>query len=97
MMLDIKISTQEYNNYIDFLKNKVYKALPLREENSYWQKHLDTVLFEVNGFVKLNGVSPEFISIISKLEMLKDCEDFHLYRKTIFECLSSLDSIKKEV
>lgn len=95
-MINIEVSNKEYNKYIEFIKNKVYKLLPLREEKSYWEKHLDTVIFELSGFIKIVGAAPEIISITAKLENLRECENFQIYRKTIFECLSSLDSIKRE-
>lgn len=85
----------DLNSYIDLMKNKTYKLLPLREEKLSWEKHLDTILIELSGFnaITLNEVN--VIVALSKLESLHNLEDFKIYRKTIFECLNSLEDLKR--
>lgn len=80
--------------YIGRKKDEIYKLLPLREEGGYWQEHLKTIYLELNGCYKLFDGSIELIEICSKLESLKDIEDFMTYRKTIFEILSCLDRLE---
>ena len=71
----------------------MFKLLPLREEGIEWQKHLNTILIELNGFNQLVEVT-KLISILAKLESLKEIEDFMLYRKTIFEILNLLTGLR---
>lgn len=85
-----------YNNYIVNLKNKIYKLLPLREENMDWQKHLETLILEIKGLNSLLGESALFISLLAKLQaLLIEQTDFTTYRKTVFECLSTLESLNR--
>ena len=63
-----KIENRDLNLYIDSLKNKTYKLLPLREEKLQWEKHLETILIEISGFnsITLNQ-QVKIISVLSKL------------------------------
>jgi hypothetical protein len=89
-----EISPEEWLKYVKKIKNDVFKLLPLREEGLEWDKHLNTVMVELNGFVGLTK-SEKFISILSKLEALLFLEEFLIYRKTIFEVLSILDGMEE--
>ena len=91
-----KIENRDLNLYIDSLKNKTYKLLPLWEEKLQWEKHLETILIEISGFnsITLNQ-QVKIISVLCKLEALKDLEDFQTYRKTIFESLNILEELKR--
>ena len=78
------------------LTNQLWKLIPMRENEEDWQKQLDTVILE---FVGLNEIfiGPTFLQALSKLEALKVKEvDFDFYRKTVFECISLIQSIKNE-
>lgn len=91
-----KIENRDLNLYIDSLKNKTYKLLPLREEKLQWEKHLETILIEISGFNSItSNQQVKIISVLSKLEALKDLEDFQTYRKTIFESLNILEELKR--
>ena len=90
-----EIENRNFNLYIDSLKNKTYKLLPLREEKLQWEKHLDTILIEISGFNSITLNQVKIISVLSKLEALKDLEDFQTYRKTIFESLNILEELKR--
>ena len=90
-----KIENRDLNLYIDSLKNKTYKLLPLREEKLQWEKHLETILTEISGFNSITLNQVKIISVLSKLEALKDLEDFQTYRKTIFESLNILEELKR--
>lgn len=48
-----EIQDTDLNSYLDLMKNKTYKLLPLREENLPWEKHLETILIEISGFNKI--------------------------------------------
>ena len=90
-----EIENKNFNLYIDSLKNKTYKLLPLREEKLQWEKHLETILIEISGFNSITLNQVKIISVLSKLEALKDLEDFQTYRKTIFESLNILEELKR--
>jgi hypothetical protein len=88
-----EFSSEDWFNYLKKIKNDVFKLLPLREEGLDWKKHLQTILIELNGLnVLINQY--KIISIMAKLEALYELEEFALYRKTIFEILSSLDGLE---
>jgi hypothetical protein len=66
----------------------------MREHEENWQKQLETVLIEVVGLNEL-FTSPIILQLLSKLEGLSIRETtFDIYRKTIFECISLVRSIK---
>lgn len=88
------INEQNFSDYINALKNKVYKLLPLREEQLSWEKHLNTILIELSGFDSLTLNETKMITVLSKLEALRSIEDFGVYRKTVFECLNALEDLK---
>ena len=84
------------------LINQIYKLLPMREEKSEWKKPLETIIVELIGMKRLflDWQEESFFILLCKLEgMLKltQSEDFLLYRRTIFECLSLLSEIKANV
>lgn len=83
------------------LINQIYKLLPEREENLNWKSHLDSIIIEVIG---LNELLPSkndaFLFLLCKLEglfYLSSIDEFHNFRKTIFECLSLCTKLKKEL
>lgn len=90
------------NIILDRLKNlinQVYKLLPIREEQSDWQKPLETIIEELVGINRLMNLNYQsfFFPLISKLEGLYELtqeKDFQCYRRTIFECLSLMNELK---
>ena len=102
------IDFEVYNGYINYLKNQIYKLLPLLEERGEWRKHLDTIINEITGANEIFLHTINFISLLSKLETLKKCPDFPttmsekeikkqpefvLFRKTIFECMNIAENL----
>ena len=86
-------------NRLTNLINQVYKLLPIREQESNWQKPLETIMEELVGISQLINLnsSDSFFVLISKLEGLYGLtkeEDFPCYRRTIFECLSLMNELK---
>ncbi len=95
---NIKLSDQIIKKDIKRIINQIYKLLPLREEGQDWKKPLQTVLQELAGMQRLflGQQEQSFFILLSKLEgmnILVDDEQFSLYRRTIFECLSLLNQI----
>ncbi len=97
--LDISSDTIQKN--LKRIVNQIYKLLPLREEKEDWKKPLSTLMEELVGMNNLMiGEQQLFFSLLCKMEglfQLTQEEDFLLYRRTIFECLSLLDEIKQDV
>lgn len=102
------IDFEVYNGYINYLKNQIYKLLPLLEERGEWRKHLDTIINEITGVNEIFLHTINFISLVSKLETLKKCpnflttmsekeikkqSEFILFRKTIFECMNIAENL----
>lgn len=102
------IDFEVYNGYINYLKNQIYKLLPLLEERGEWRKHLDTIINEIMGANEIFLHTINFVSLLSKLETLKKCPDFPssmiekeikkqpefvLFRKTIFESMNIAENL----
>lgn len=79
--------------------NQTYKLLPNREEGADWEKPLTTLLEELAGMDRLLiGQHDLLFPILCKLEglfTLTQEEDFFLFRRTIFECLSLMGDLTK--
>lgn len=74
------------------LINQLWKLVPMRENNEDWRLHLSIVIEEISGLVKIYKDKVEGLILLSKLEGLTSevCEDFMLYRKTVFKCIDLL-------
>lgn len=83
------------------ITNQVYKLLPNREENIDWETPLSTIIEELSGMDKLlSNYHETLFPLLCKLEGLYSLtkeEDFFFYRRTIFECLNLLSSLREEV
>ncbi len=97
-----------YNGYIEYVKDQIFKNLPLLEERGEWRKHLQTIINEFTGADAVLVPTISFVSVISKLETLKDCPDFPpamskedlkkhpefiRFRKTIFETMGIAENL----
>lgn len=83
------------------LTNQIYKLLPNREEDIDWKTPLTTIMEELSGMDRLLSDQHEILfSLLSKLEglfVLVNEEDFFQYRRTIFECLTLISSLRENV
>lgn len=97
MKYNIEIETKAVEANLKKLINQTYKLLPNREEGIDWQTPLTTIMEELAGMDRLLfGQQEQFCALISKLEglfILTEEEDFFLFRRIIFECLSLLNSL----
>lgn len=82
------------------ITNQVYKLLPSREEGADWEKPLSTLIEEIAGMERLLvGQHDTLFPLLCKLEglfTLTKEEDFFLFRRTIFECLSLIGELVKK-
>jgi len=90
-------------NYLNFLINRVYKCLPMKEkEEPSLSLHIESLLREVIGnqnlIIQLKN-NANFISLIGKLNYLAINKDIKMkeYRKDIFDCISLIEKIKSEL
>lgn len=94
-----EIDNYAIENSIKRITNQIYKLLPNREENVDWEKPLETIIEELAGMDRLLiGQHNILFPLICKLEglfTLTEEDDFLLFRRTIFECLSLISSLKK--
>ena len=98
---NIEIDTAAINENIKRLTNQIYKLLPNREENADWQTPLTTIIEEIGGMNRLViGHQETLFMLLCKLEglfMLTKEDDFFSYRRTIFECLNLMSTLKGEI
>ena len=97
---NLNISDKTINNNLKRLTNQIYKLLPQREEQINWRLPLDTIILELIGMNNLFGNYQEelFFSLLCKLQgltILTNEEDFHMFRRSIFECLSLIGKLRK--
>ena len=91
------ISDEVMEKNIVRLTNQLWKLIPMRENEENWDKQLNTVIIEIAGLNEIFIQDPRFLQLLSKLEGLNVLNDieFPIYRKTVFECISLLQEIKK--
>lgn len=99
---DIEINDKAISYRLQNLINQIYKLLPVRQEGAQWQKPLQTIIEELVGMQRLmkNNYSEFFFPLLNKLEglySLTNKQDFSCYRRIIFECLSLMNALQKEI
>lgn len=99
---NLNISQKIIDKDLRRIINQVYKLLPLREEGENWQKLLQTIIQQLVGLQRLflDQQEESFLILLCKLEglnILVQEEQFSLYRRIIFECLSLLSEMKQNV
>ena len=97
---DVEINNEVIIKELKKITNLIYKLLTSREENIDWEKPLETIIEELAGMNRLLIDQHEILfPLLSKLEglfILTDIEDFGLFRRTIFECLSMMNTLMKQ-
>lgn len=80
------------------LINQLWKLIPMRENDEDWSSHLAVLIEEISGLVEIYKDRIEGLVLLSKLEGLTSevCEDFMLYRKTVFRCIDLLAMVMKD-
>ena len=98
---NIEIDTTAIQANIKRLTNQIYKLLPNREEEADWQTPLTTIIEEISGMNRLlEGRQETLFVLLCKLEglfILTEEKDFFSYRRTIFECLNLMSTLKGEI
>lgn len=99
---NINFSDDIIDKDIKRIINQIYKLLPLREEGEDWKKPLQTIIEQLAGLQRLflGEQEENFLILLCKLEgmnILVSKQQFSLYRRVIFECLSILSEMKQNV
>lgn len=79
------------------LTNQLWKLIPMKENNEAWERQLNTVLLEIVGINEFFNQKECLLQLISKLEGILQLPEveFTIYRKTIFECITLLQDLKR--
>lgn len=87
-----------FRKYFDRLVSKVFKLLPLKEEdNPTLQLYLESLICEIVGgkkFVYDFQNNPEYLSLIMSLESLTEIDKIELYKRKVFECISIIKKLQ---
>lgn len=77
------------------LVNQIWKLIPMKENNENWEEHLATIIEEVSGLNEIFSHKLNYLILLSKLEGLHSivCDDFMIYRKTVFRCIDLLSKV----
>lgn len=90
-----------FANYFNFLIGRVWKILPMsEEENAHLKEYMESLQRELIGNMNLvedlkyNGY---FITLLNKIEYLINEEYTHeICRKEVFECTSIIEKISNQ-
>lgn len=94
----IEFTAEARQQDLQRLINQLWKLIPMRENNENWKLHLNTMIEEISGLAEIYRDNPDGLILLSKLEGLtsKVCEDFMIYRKTVFRCIDLLSQVLKD-
>lgn len=93
------IASEAVEENLSRIGGQIFKLLPMWEEGKDWRKPLQTLTIELVGLSHLVPDLSKLVSLVSKMEGLKECcgeNDFMMYRRTIFECCSMVEEVKKQ-
>lgn len=97
----VTIDEEAFHLTLKKIINQTYKLLPMRQEEKDWEKPLQTLIEELTGMKRLiNGQDDLFFLILCKMEglfSLRGWQNMSLYRRIIFECLSLLNELDRNV
>lgn len=85
------------DDYLDKLVGKIYKILPLLEENpTNAKKYLNSLIIELDGMTKYYFDDSYIVSTLFSLQGIKTITDYNVCRKTILDCLNNINSLKRK-
>lgn len=91
-----KLPDELLENYKKRLTGRIFKILPMREENcSTWTVYIQSLLHELiggKGLIEEFRNNPDYLSLINTLEALINEEDLLVIRREVFKCI---DLVKK--
>lgn len=95
---DINFPLETKEQDLKRLINQLWKLIPMRENEEDWINHLNTMIEEISGLVEVYKNKVEGLILLSKLEGLTSevCNDFMIYRKTVFRCIDLLAQVIRD-
>ena len=89
---DYNFNNSTVKKDITRLINQLWKLIPMKENDENWKMHLNVVIEELIGLNIIFNNQLDLLILLSKLEGLTSeiCEDFMIYRKTVFRCIDLL-------
>ena len=95
---DINFPVETKEQDLKRLINQLWKLIPMRENEEDWINHLNTMIEEISGLVEIYKNKVEGLILLSKLEGLTSevCNDFMIYRKTVFRCIDLLAQVIRD-
>jgi hypothetical protein len=79
--------------YINKLKDKLYGLLCEFEKGREWEKFLDSILIELNGF-DIEEKTIDWYTLYHKISNLRYLR-YEYFRSTIFECMNLFNRLLK--
>ena len=103
-MIEVKyglLPKENFCRYFEFLINKTYKILPLKEENSDTLKsYLESYLRELIGNTELVSVlvnEPKFVPVLNTIQFLISEEySDKICKREVFKCIRILEEINEK-
>ena len=96
-----EIPTELHINYLKTLISKIFKILPMKEQNTETVNvHIDSLLSELVGYTSLFTFvnnDARLVTVMSTLQSLKECDLQHsVYKREIFKCIKCVEQIIEE-
>ena len=83
------------NDYLDKLVGKIFKILPLLEENPInAKKYMVSIINELEGATRNYTDDSYMVSTLFSLQGIKSVTDYNVCRKTIFDCINNINNLK---
>jgi hypothetical protein len=83
--------------YFEKTIGKIYKILPLFEEDKDWQSYVNSFVIELNGFNDFINTNVEMIELISNINGLNQIVDKKELRKIIFTSINLVKKIESQM
>ena len=94
---DININNKLLIKYFIGMKNKIYKCLPMYEEESpTLGQYLNNLLYELCGGAEIME-EDIYVELINKLAYVNRLDTHEEYKRQIFDCLNTCEKIIKRL
>lgn len=96
--MEIKNNNINLDDYLDKLVGKIFKILPLLEENPInAKKYLNSLTIELEGATRNYSNDSYLVSTLFSLQGIKSVTDYNVCRKTVFDCIEYINKLKNKV
>lgn len=80
------------SDYKNKLKNRYFGLLCEREKDRAWQKYLDAIILELEGFTKEEKEASVFLHLFHNTAVLRYLS-YEYFRSVIFDCMNLVDRL----